>query len=193
MSSERESYLVIGGSGFLGRHIVEYILEQGDPVAVFDIVQKHHDVPFYSGDITDEAQVSEAIQKVRTISLLMHILECLPYVARLQSGATCIIHTASPNAIYDGAALFWKVNVDGSKSVIAACVANGIKKLIYTSSAGVVFNGGDLIDVDERLLPPEDALDAYNASKAKAEEIILAANGKGGLHTVALRPAGIFG
>lgn len=83
--------------------------------------------------------------------------------------------------------------MDGSKSVIAACVANGIKKLIYTSSAGVVFNGGDLIDVDERLLPPEDALDAYNASKAKAEEIILAANGKGGLHTVALRPAGIFG
>lgn len=67
----------------MGRHIVEYILEQGDPVAVFDIVQKHHDVPFYSGDITDEAQVSEAIQKVRTISLLMHILECLPYVVRL--------------------------------------------------------------------------------------------------------------
>jgi len=40
---------------------------------------------------------------------------------------------------------------------------------------------------------PKDALDAYNESKAKAEEIVLAANGKDGLLTVALRPAGIFG
>lgn len=73
MSSERESYLVIGGSGFLGRHIVESVLEQGDPVAVFDIVQKYHDVPFYSGDITDEAQVSQAIQKVRSLLELVHM------------------------------------------------------------------------------------------------------------------------
>lgn len=36
-------------------------------------------------------------------------------------------------------------------------------------------------------------MDEYNESKAKAEEIVLAANGKEGLLTVALRPAGIFG
>ena len=68
MSGEREVYLVIGGSGFLGRHIVEQLLERGDPVAVFDIVQRHDDVPFYSGDISDEAQVSQAIQKVSYVS-----------------------------------------------------------------------------------------------------------------------------
>jgi sterol-4alpha-carboxylate 3-dehydrogenase (decarboxylating) len=77
--------------------------------------------------------------------------------------------------------------------VIAAAVATGVRKLVFTSSAGVVFNGEDLIDVDERLPPPEKPLDAYNESKAKAEEAVLAANGKGGLLTVALRPAGIFG
>ena len=83
--------------------------------------------------------------------------------------------------------------MEGTKAIIAAAVANKIPKLVYTSSAGVVFNGEDLIDVDERLPPPEKPLDAYNESKAKAEEIVLAANGKDGLLTVALRPAGIFG
>ena len=56
-----------------------------------------------------------------------------------------------------------------------------------------MFNGQDLINVDERLAPPEKPMDAYNESKAKAEEMVLDANGKKGLLTVALRPAGIFG
>jgi sterol-4alpha-carboxylate 3-dehydrogenase (decarboxylating) len=68
-----------------------------------------------------------------------------------------------------------------------------VRKLVYTSSAGVVFNGADIIDVDERLPYPETPLDAYNDSKAKGEALVLAASGKGGLLTVALRPAGIFG
>jgi sterol-4alpha-carboxylate 3-dehydrogenase (decarboxylating) len=57
----------------------------------------------------------------------------------------------------------------------------------------VVFNGQDLIDVDERLLPPEKPLDAYSGTKAVAEKLVLEANDKGGLKTVALRPSGIFG
>ena len=83
--------------------------------------------------------------------------------------------------------------MDGTKAVIAAAQENKIPKLVYTSSAGVVFNGQDLINVDERMPFPEKPLDAYNESKAKAEDLVLAANGADGLLTVALRPAGIFG
>ncbi|KAI9443103.1 C-3 sterol dehydrogenase [Lactarius indigo] len=172
MSSQRDTFLVIGGSGFLGRHIVEALVARGDPVAVFDIVQRYHDTPFYSGDISDQAQISDALRK---------------------SGASCIIHTASPTAGLQDPALYWKVNVDGTRAVIAAAQENRIPKLVYTSSAGVVFNGQDLIDVDERIPLPEKPLDAYNESKAKAEELVIAANGIDGLLTVALRPAGIFG
>ncbi|KAF9013480.1 hypothetical protein BDQ17DRAFT_1537136 [Cyathus striatus] len=148
----KRHYLVIGGSGFVGRHIVDQLLERGDSVSVFDIVQRYDDVPFYSGDITDEEQVANAIRK---------------------SGTTCIIHTASPPAGLKDSALYFKVNVDGTKAVIAAAVY--------------------IIDIDERVPYPEVPMDAYNESKAKAEEAVLAANGKGGLLTVALRPAGIFG
>lgn len=59
-----ESYLVIGGSGFLGRHIVEALVARGDAVSVFDLVQRHFDVPFYSGDITNDQDLGNAIQKV---------------------------------------------------------------------------------------------------------------------------------
>ncbi|KAI0059541.1 C-3 sterol dehydrogenase [Artomyces pyxidatus] len=172
MSSAREVYLVIGGSGFLGRNIVQGLLDRGDSLAVFDIVQRYDDVPFYSGDISDEVQVSQAIQK---------------------SGATCIIHTASPPHGIEDPALYWKVNVEGTKAVIAAAIANKVTKFVYTSSAGVVFNGEDLVDIDERLPFPDKPMDPYNESKAKAEELVLAANGSGGLLTVALRPSGIFG
>lgn len=65
MSKPSEVYLVIGGSGFLGRHIVQQLLDRGDNVSVFDIVQKYDDVPFYSGDITNEEEVASALRKVR--------------------------------------------------------------------------------------------------------------------------------
>lgn len=111
----------------------------------------------------------------------------------LQSGTTCVIHTASPVPGSKNTALFWKVNVDGTKAVIQACQALDVRKLVYTSSAGVAFNGEDVIDADERRPPPLPPMDVYNETKTKAEELVLKANGQNGLLTVALRPAGIFG
>jgi sterol-4alpha-carboxylate 3-dehydrogenase (decarboxylating) len=95
--------------------------------------------------------------------------------------------------------LCWRVNVDGTKTVIEAAQLNGVKYLVYTSSAGVTFTGGDCIDVDERvpLVDANNAYDTYNLTKAEGEKLVLAANdtksGKGKLKTVALRPSGIFG
>ena len=60
----KENYIVIGGNGFLGRHIVEALLKRGDVVSVLDIVQRYHDVPFYPCDISIQNQVEEAFRKV---------------------------------------------------------------------------------------------------------------------------------
>lgn len=62
-----ESYLVIGGCGFLGRHIVEHLLARGETaVAVFDLVQRHHDknVQFFTGDLCEAADLNKAIKLV---------------------------------------------------------------------------------------------------------------------------------
>lgn len=63
MSQAKDIYFVIGGSGFVGRHIVQQLLKRGDNVSVFDIVQRYHDTPFYSGDISDQDQVASALRK----------------------------------------------------------------------------------------------------------------------------------
>ena len=60
----KEFYMVIGGSGFLGRHIVQQLVDRGDNVCIFDIVQRYFDVPFYPGDITNIDDVTNALQKV---------------------------------------------------------------------------------------------------------------------------------
>lgn len=188
-SNKRDNYIVFGGSGFVGRHIVEQLLARGDTVSVFDIVQKYHDTPFYTGDITEEEQVADALRKVRC-SILWRVYS----LNRLfQSGATCIFHTVSPPHGMQDPALYWKVNVDGTRAIVSAAQSQGVRKLVFTSSAGLIFNGGDLINVDERSKAPEKAMDAYNESKKEAEEMVLAANGQKGLLTVSLRPAGIFG
>ncbi len=70
-ASSKDVYLVIGGSGFLGRHIVNQLLERGDNVSVFDIVQRYHDVPFYSGDISEQDQVAAALRKVCLAKILL--------------------------------------------------------------------------------------------------------------------------
>lgn len=79
----RDVYLVIGGSGFLGRHIVEALVTRGDTVSVFDIVQRYHDVPFYSGDISEEGQVGEALQRVIITPLVFYVLLVLIFFTRV--------------------------------------------------------------------------------------------------------------
>ena len=60
----RDVYMVIGGNGFLGRHIVQQLLDRGDIVSVFDIVERYTDVPFYAGDISEQESVASALRKV---------------------------------------------------------------------------------------------------------------------------------
>ncbi|CAG8461493.1 4303_t:CDS:10 [Diversispora eburnea] len=146
-----ENYLIIGGEGFLGRWIVDFLLKRGDKnISTFDKEQRYFDqeVIHYVGDICNYQDVNNAISK---------------------TNVTTVFHTASPP--HDGIPneVYWKVNVEGTKNVIDSCIANGVKKLIFTSSSSVIYDGKE------------------------GEKLVKSANGKNGLLTVCLRPCGIFG
>jgi sterol-4alpha-carboxylate 3-dehydrogenase (decarboxylating) len=130
------------------------------------------DITFHQGDITSSKDVLSAIE---------------------QSHCDVIVHSASPvhgqkQEIYE------KVNVQGTQNVINVAKKASVKALVYTSSAGVIFNGQNISNADENWPIPEVPMDGYNKTKAEAEEMVLRANSfEDGFLTVALRPAGIFG
>ncbi|KAI8893534.1 3-beta hydroxysteroid dehydrogenase/isomerase family-domain-containing protein, partial [Globomyces pollinis-pini] len=103
-----------------------------------------------------------------------------------------VIHTASPphGKPRD---VYFKVNVEGTRNVINACVERKVKKLVYTSSLSVVYYGQNLVNVDETEPYCTTHMDPYNETKQMAEIAVLKANGNGGLLTCAIRPTGIFG
>mmetsp|Transcript_8293 Transcript_8293/g.11419 ORF Transcript_8293/g.11419 Transcript_8293/m.11419 type:complete len:342 (+) Transcript_8293:21-1046(+) len=166
-------YMVIGGGGFLGRYIVDFLLNRGEKnVKIFDLRKTFDDprVDYILGDITKVDDLKKAFV-----------------------GVQCVIHTASSTHNVHNHDLVFKINVQGTKNVIEACVASGVKELVYTSSASVVFDGNDLKNATEEAPYAKAHFDDYSHTKQLAEEAVIAANGKGGLMTVAIRPSGIFG
>ncbi|KAJ3022033.1 erg26, C-3 sterol dehydrogenase [Thoreauomyces humboldtii] len=174
MTASLESYLVIGGGGFLGARIVDLLLglPNQPSVTIFDLrapPKPDSRARVITGDITDTASVSAACK-----------------------GIDVVIHTA---AVIEGfpTPVYWKVNYEGTRTILEACRKEGVKKLVYTSSASVTYNGQDLRNGTEKDPYCTTHMDTYNETKAAAEHLVMESNGHGGVATVALRPAGIFG
>ncbi|KAI1437533.1 C-3 sterol dehydrogenase/C-4-like protein [Xylaria sp. CBS 124048] len=179
--------LVIGGCGFLGHHVVNLLLRDWKSnVSVIDLKCQRNRRPdsdgvtYVEADITDNDGLLKAFDRLK------------PDV---------VIHTASPPA--QGAShvsneIFYKVNVEGTRAVIAACQQSGVKALVYTSSASVISdNKSDLINANEEYPVIRGKLQSeyYSETKAHAEQLVLEANRSqdSKLLTTAIRPSGIFG
>lgn len=183
--SEIKSVLLIGGAGFLGLHLIQqfYDVSPRPDIHIFDIrplpekISKQftfdvNDIKFHKGDLASSEDIKKAI---------------------LASKCNVVVHSASP--VHGGAAeVYHKVNVTGTRNIIDTSKKCGVKALVYTSSAGVIFNGQDIHNADETWPIPEVPMDAYNETKAIAEDMVLKANDPDNdFLTIALRPAGIFG
>jgi Nucleoside-diphosphate-sugar epimerases len=166
--------LVTGGGGFLGQHIVEQLLARGDKVRVFC---RHHHSTF------DNLPIDVKIGDVRNLQEIKNACE----------GIDVVYHTAAMPGISCSWRPFFETNTLGTLHVIDACAKNGVKKLVYTSSPSVVFDGNDQEGIDESCPYPEHWLAHYPKTKALAEQMVLEANGRDGLLTCALRPHLIWG
>ncbi|KIO01719.1 hypothetical protein M404DRAFT_28454 [Pisolithus tinctorius Marx 270] len=126
-------------SSFMGRRIVEQ-QASGDDVSMLDIVQRHRDVPFYSGGAVDDQNMLDVLDN---------------------SGATYTVHATLLRRGARDPSICAKANVEATRTIIDTAVAAGVRRLVYTSPAGVVFIGTDVVGIDEQVPHPKKLFDAY--------------------------------
>jgi len=168
--------LVTGGAGFIGSNISLKLLEMGYEVRILDNLSSgfESNIPggahFIKGSVVDGEAVKEAA-----------------------SGVDYIFHLAASvgnkrsidDPIYDAT-----VNVLGTLNVLEAARATGVKKLVYSSSAGIF---GELKTIPIREDHPQEPDSPYGVSKLAAEKDCLAYMKLYGVPVVCLRYFNVYG
>jgi 2-alkyl-3-oxoalkanoate reductase len=165
--------LVTGGTGFLGRKLVERLLGSGRQVTVL-------------------ARNPSPDLEARGARFIRTSLEDAAAVRAACAGVETVFHVAAKVGVWGARADFFRANVLGTRAVIEGCRAHGVQRLVHTSTPSVVYNGRDLAGADETLPLTVACPSPYPLTKAAAERELLAANSPG-LRTVALRPHLIWG
>jgi len=165
--------LVTGGGGFLGSAICRQLLARGDDVIAYQrsvaVELEELGIRVVRGDINDAKLLNATVQ-----------------------GVDAIIHTAAKAGLSVNYDDYFAANVSGTQIVLDACRNHGVRKLVFTSSPSVTHGDGDIEGGDESLPYPETYSSPYPQTKARSEQMVMAANGAD-LHTVSLRPHLIWG
>lgn len=185
--------LVTGGNGFLGSRIVHRLVENGHEVTVFArSVATHSDSAMMTSDRTG-LYLKGFKRQTRNPQTAAGDIRSAEQIAATIAGHEAVFHVAAKAGVWGKRRDYFDANVTGTRNVIAACHAKGVQTLIHTSTPSVVFNAASLEGVNEDTPYATRFLTHYAESKCIAEREVLAANGVGGLRTVALRPHLIWG
>ncbi|GAB2269498.1 3beta-hydroxysteroid-dehydrogenase/ decarboxylase isoform 2 [Dionaea muscipula] len=189
MANQERWCVVTGGRGFAARHLVDMLIQyEMFSVRVADLAPTLKLEPNEEEGVLGKALCSGCAQYVSAD------LRNKTQVVKAFQGVEVVFHMAAPDSSINNYQLHWSVNVQGTKNVIDACIELQIKRLIYTSSASVVFDGvHGIINGDETLPYPSKHNDFYSTTKAEGEGLVIKANGVDGLLTCSLRPSSIFG
>lgn len=171
--------LITGASGFLGSHLVDACLSQGDDVRVLlrpgsdrahlDALRQGAQVERVLGDLTNAASLAAAVR-----------------------GVAVVYHAAARVADHGSRRQFYQANVEGTRDLLAAARAAGVARFVYVSSPSVVATGEDQVRIDESVPYPKRPLNLYCETKAQAERLVLTADAPG-FTTCAIRPRGVWG
>ncbi|MCW0449531.1 2-alkyl-3-oxoalkanoate reductase [Xanthomonas sacchari] len=167
--------VVTGGGGFLGQALCRGLVARGHQVVSYN--RGHYPelqalgVAQVRGDLVDAQALRHAL-----------------------AGADAVFHNAAKAGAWGSYDSYYQPNVVGTENVLAACRAQGVGRLVYTSTPSVTHRathpveglGADQVPYGEDFQAP------YAATKAIAERMVLAAN-DAQLAVVALRPRLIWG
>jgi dihydroflavonol-4-reductase len=171
-----ELLLLTGASGFVGAHVARALVDDGwrvrclaRPTARRPLLPAG--VEWFEGDLRSDEDVRAATR-----------------------GCAAVVHTAALYELWGPArAPFYEVNVVGTRRVLAAARAEGVARVVHTSTVACVGQAppGGLAD-EETPLAPGDIVGDYKRSKLEAEREALAA-ARDGQHVVVVNPASVIG
>jgi nucleoside-diphosphate-sugar epimerase len=158
---------VTGGSGFIGGALIERLRREG-------------------WDVRALARSERAAERVRELGAepVMGDLDDL----RVED-CEVAFHAAAKVEDFGDPGDFERVNVQGTRNVVAACRAGGVRRLVHVGTEAALMAGQPLVNVDESAPLRPDSPVLYSSSKAKAEEIVRGAD----FETVVVRPRFVWG
>ncbi|MEN1972036.1 NAD-dependent epimerase/dehydratase family protein [Luteimonas sp. MJ204] len=178
--------LVTGAGGFLGRHVAASLLEQG-----VDQLRLHFRGRPPAGLVEQlvERFPSASIETVGANLLYRHDLDAVT------AGVDCVVHAAA--GMRGSAADMFANTVVGTRNLLDASVASGVRRLVLVSSFSVYRTEGLATGaVHDESVPIEDvgiSKGAYAHAKTRQEQLVDSYRQAGGLETVTLRPGVIYG
>jgi UDP-glucose 4-epimerase len=175
-------YLVTGGAGFIGSHIVTALVERGDEVRVLDNLS--------SGSPKNLAHLGDRLRKV---DLVAGDLTDLPVVERAVSGVDVVFHQAAmasvPRSVAEPLASH-AACATGTLAVLDAARRTGVKRVVYAASSSAYGNDPHMPKRETDMPAP---ISPYAAAKLAGEAYCQAFAATYGLETVALRYFNVFG
>ena len=153
----------------LGRAVALTLIDRGDEVTVLQRRPAGLEGHEVLGDVADAGTVHRAV-----------------------AGQDAVMHLAAKVDVVGPWAEYARINVEGPRSVVGACLAGGVQRLVNVSSPSVAHAGSALVGAGAGPADPEAARSNYSRSKAMAERIALAADGPD-LAVLCVRPHLVWG
>ena len=162
--------LVTGGAGYIGSHTVALLTQQQRDVVVLDSLElgtksRIDTVPFFQGNISDERLIEKICKK---------------------HDITEVIHFAAYKAVGESMEQplrYYNNNVGGTIDLVRALLANGVERMVFSSSAAVYGNPASVPVTEDSPLLPESV---YAETKAVMERFLASCDAIG-MRSVSLR------
>ncbi len=177
-------FAVTGGAGFIGSHLVEALLAEGNRVRLIDNFE-----PYYGGK---EANL-EAVSDHPSLTLERLDIRETAEVERVLDGVDVVFHLAAQPGVrfsFEHAPTTRSINVDGTRSVLDAATRAGVRRLVFSSSSSVY---GVLEKLPVSEIQQVRPISPYGESKLEGEHMCRVSADSGKIETLSLRLFSVFG
>jgi nucleoside-diphosphate-sugar epimerase len=166
---------VTGGSGFIGSRLIERLRRDGHEVRAL-------------------ARSPSAAERVRSRGAEPVEGDLADTDAMRAGAAGCELafHAAATLGDWGSPEEFERGNVQGTRNALSACAESGVRRFVHVGTEAVLLAGRPLVDVDESAPLRPDSPALYSATKARAEQAVIAAN-REGFETISVRPRFVWG